>query len=228
MRVIWIAMVISQLLLCGALFAMPDMRNGSGTNLPTPLVIVAIAALFGASSFRRASRSDGQLTKLGEAVSQLPPPARAAAFYQRTQSNMIISLAIHQAIVMVGFVTGFLAHDAMRALPFLAIALMLDALVFPAPARLFSRARELVPRLGSLAVLIALLSSLACFSFRGGDYTPEKKEPETPCSREAEQICKEKLGSADIKTCIAREKYRCEVVQEEEQKQQQDPNSPKP
>jgi len=75
------------------------------------------------------------------------------------------------------------------------------------------------PRL-ALATLLAL--GAAC-SFRGGDFTPMAKEPDTPCYREATEICKEKLGSADLGNCIAREKYRCEVV---EQEQQKDPNAP--
>jgi hypothetical protein len=66
-------------------------------------------------------------------------------------------------------------------------------------------------RLG-LALTLAL--GAAC-SFRGGDFTPMPKDPETPCSKEAEEICKEKLGSADLKTCVAREKYRCEVMEQE-------------
>jgi len=63
---------------------------------------------------------------------------------------------------------------------------------------------------------LTLLAALPACSFRGGDFTPMKKEPETPCSREAEEICKEKLGSADIGNCVAREKYRCEVLEQEQ------------
>ena len=78
-------------------------------------------------------------------------------------------------------------------------------------------------RLG-LALLLALVA--AC-SFRGGDFTPLAKEPETPCLLEAREICKEKLGSADIGTCIAREKYRCEVL-EQEKASEQKPAPPTP
>jgi hypothetical protein len=65
---------------------------------------------------------------------------------------------------------------------------------------------------GRLALLLALAAGC---SFRGGDFTPLKKEPETPCLLEAQEICKEKLGSADMGTCVAREKYRCEVLEQE-------------
>ena len=75
-----------------------------------------------------------------------------------------------------------------------------------------------------LGAVLSLAVSLGC-SFRGGDFTPQAKEPETPCSREAEGICKEKLGSADIGNCVAREKYRCELM---EQEKASDPNAPAP
>ncbi|MFI5316295.1 MAG: hypothetical protein ACHQ6T_11385 [Myxococcota bacterium] len=61
----------------------------------------------------------------------------------------------------------------------------------------------------------AVLALAAACSFRGGDYTPLAKEPETPCLLEAQDICKEKLGSADIGNCVAREKYRCELLEQE-------------
>ena len=77
-------------------------------------------------------------------------------------------------------------------------------------------------RLG-LALVLAL--GAAC-SFRGGDFTPMAKEPETPCLKEANEICKEKLKSADIGNCVAREKYRCEL--EEQQEKESPPATPGP
>jgi len=68
----------------------------------------------------------------------------------------------------------------------------------------------------AFAVFLLLVSG-AC-SFRGGDFTPTPKEPDTQCYREAKEICKDKLGSADLGNCIARENYRCEVMQQEGQK----------
>ena len=65
-------------------------------------------------------------------------------------------------------------------------------------------------------IALTLFAALTACSFRGGDFTPLAKEPETPCSKEAEELCKEKLGSADIGNCMAREKYRCEVLEQEE------------
>ena len=53
-------------------------------------------------------------------------------------------------------------------------------------------------------------------SWTGGDYAPLAKEPDTPCSLQAEDFCKENLGSADLATCIKREKYRCELLEQEQ------------
>jgi len=73
-----------------------------------------------------------------------------------------------------------------------------------------------------LGLALALALGAAC-SFRGGDFTPMPKEPETPCVKEANEICKEKLKSADIGNCVAREKYRCEL---EEQQEKESPPTP--
>ena len=72
--------------------------------------------------------------------------------------------------------------------------------------------------MNSLAKASVVLAFVAGCSFRGGDFTPLAKEPETPCSRAAEVFCKENLGSADLATCIKRETYRCELLEQEGQK----------
>jgi hypothetical protein len=66
-----------------------------------------------------------------------------------------------------------------------------------------------------LARVVGLLVLVAGCSFRGGDFAPLAKEPETKCSRAAEEFCKENLGSADLATCIKRETYRCELLEEQ-------------
>jgi hypothetical protein len=70
------------------------------------------------------------------------------------------------------------------------------------------------------ACALGLLAALAGCSFRGGDFAPLAKEPETKCSLEAEAFCKDNLGSADLATCIKRETYRCELLEEQSQKPQ--------
>ncbi len=69
-------------------------------------------------------------------------------------------------------------------------------------------------RISNALVIVAL--SAGC-SFRGGDFTPLAKEPETPCSRHAEAFCKENLGSADLATCVKRETYRCELLEQQDE-----------
>ncbi|MBM4337188.1 MAG: hypothetical protein FJ108_14995 [Deltaproteobacteria bacterium] len=68
------------------------------------------------------------------------------------------------------------------------------------------------------ALLLGAVALTAGCSFRGGDFTPLATEPETPCSRQAEAFCKENLGSADLSTCVKREKYRCELLEEQGEK----------
>ena len=57
--------------------------------------------------------------------------------------------------------------------------------------------------------------ALGACSFRGGDFAPLDKEPETECSRQADAFCKEHLGSENLATCVKREKYRCELLEQE-------------
>jgi hypothetical protein len=66
-----------------------------------------------------------------------------------------------------------------------------------------------------VAAVLVLLGLGAGCSFRGGDFAPLAKEPETKCSLEAEAFCKENLGSADLATCIKRETYRCELLEQQ-------------
>jgi hypothetical protein len=65
----------------------------------------------------------------------------------------------------------------------------------------------------------AAAAALAGCSFRGGDFAPMAKEPETACSKQAEAFCKEHLGSENLATCVKREKYRCELLEQDEPSQ---------
>ena len=69
-------------------------------------------------------------------------------------------------------------------------------------------------RAAALAVLACAVVLGAC-SFRGGDFTPLAKEPETACSKQAEAFCQEHLGSENLAACVKREKYRCELLEQE-------------
>jgi hypothetical protein len=63
---------------------------------------------------------------------------------------------------------------------------------------------------------VTLIGLVVGCSWTGGDYAPLAKEPDTQCSIQAESFCKENLGSADLATCIKREKYRCELLEQEQ------------
>jgi hypothetical protein len=69
---------------------------------------------------------------------------------------------------------------------------------------------------GPMLVLgLACVLALAACSFRGGDFAPLAKEPDTPCSIQAEEFCKESLSSENHAVCVKREKYRCELLEQE-------------
>ena len=186
-----------------------EMPGGDDVRL-----VAAIAA-------RRYLRSDAWLRAAAEKTSGVPAEGRTLAFLARMQGGLIVSLALHEAIALIGFV-AFVYGEPARFSPFLGAALALNLLVMPRPLALLERARALCPQIAGLAILLALCA--AC-SFVGGDFTPLKTEPETPCLKEANEICKEKLKSADIGNCVAREKYRCELQEQEEKAKPATPES---
>lgn len=223
-RIIWTAMTFSQVLLAVTLVLAfrgdAEAPAAAANALDLPLSLAAAALALGASAYRRWAYSDPQLAKLGERASSAPPDARLTKLLELVHVPFVVSLAQNEAVALFGFVLGFLHREPSRFWPFLGAALLLNALAFPRPAQLVARVRELVARLAALALLVALVAGC---SFVGGDFTPLAKEPETPCSRDAEEICKEKLGSADIGNCVAREKYRCELLEQEQQKGAESP-----
>ena len=65
-----------------------------------------------------------------------------------------------------------------------------------------------------LGLALGIMLQAIC-SFRGGDFAPIPTEPETPCLKEANEICKDKLKATDMGNCVAREKYRCELEEQQ-------------
>jgi hypothetical protein len=212
-RIVWGAMTLSQVLLLVALGAA---LTGPPVAGPNPLPFIALAGLLalGATLYQTWARSENQLRALGQSASGRPAERQLEVLAQSLVRALVGSLALSEAVALVGFAFAFLSNDMTRFSPFLGAGLALNLLAFPRPRALLERLRELCPQLAAFALLLAVLS--AC-SFRGGDFTPMPKEPETPCSREAEEICKGKLGSADIGNCLAREKYRCELQEQNAQ-----------
>jgi hypothetical protein len=228
-RIIWGALTLSQVMLAVTLLLAfrgdPQGPDPNANAVDLPLSLGAAALAFGASSYRRWAHSNARLQKLGEMARDAPSEARLTKLLGLVQVPFVVSLALNEVVALLGYVLAFLHREPSRFWPFLGVALALNALAFPRPARLVARVRELVPQLAALALLLALAAGC---SFRGGDFTPLAKEPETPCSREAHEICKEKLGSADIGNCVAREKYRCELLEQEKEKQGTDTPKPAP
>lgn len=212
--IIWGAMSASLFLLALVLYAVPP---SGATPQVTPgfdrgMSIAAAALVLVAVALRRLLQSDSRVRTAAEASARLPSGQREPSFLGRMQGGFIASLAVHEAVALLGFVVAFVYREPARYWPFLLAALVLNLMVLPRPQALLARARELCPQLVGLALLLAF----AACSFRGGDFTPMPKEPETPCLQEAKEICKEKLKSADIGNCVAREKYRCELQEQHE------------
>ncbi len=220
--IIWGSMSFSLCMLAIVLHAAerPENAPAGSPELARNMSIVAAAVVIAAIAARRYLQSDAWLRAAAEKSSSVPAEGRPLAFLARMQSGFVISLALHEAIALIGFVIAYLFGEPARFWPFFGTALALNLLVMPRPLALLERARALCPQIAGLALLLALCA--AC-SFVGGDFTPLKTEPETPCLKEANEICKEKLKSADIGNCVAREKYRCEL---EEQEQKEKPATP--
>ena len=218
--IIWGAMSLSLCLVGVAVVvaAGPEPVQPVSPEIGRNMSIAAAALVIVAIGFRRYFQSDAQVRAAAERSSRVPPEQRWLAFLARMQTSLIISLALHEAVALIGSTQAFLYREPSRYWPFLATALALNLMVMPKPLALLERARALCPQVGGLALLLALCA--AC-SFVGGDFTPMKSEPETPCLKEANEICKEKLKSADIGNCVAREKYRCELEEQQEKEHPQ-------
>jgi ATP synthase subunit C len=184
--------------------------------------LVAVALAIGAMGARRYLQSDARVQSAAERSARSPTDGRQRVFLAEMQTGLIISLALHEAIGLVGFVIALVYREPARFWPFLGAAVAMNLLVMPRPLPLLERARALCPQIAGLALLLALCAGC---SFTGGDFTPLKTEPETPCLKEANEICKEKLKSADIGNCVAREKYRCELEEQEDKDKPATPGS---
>ena len=213
--IIWGSMCVSLCMFAVVLHlaALPENAGTVSPELGRNLAIFAAALVFAAIAARRYLQSDARLRAAAEQVSSLPEEGRRLAFLARMQTGIIVPLALHEVVALIGFAIALLYGEPSRFWPFFAAALALNLMVVPRPLALLERARALCPQIAGLALLLALCA--AC-SFVGGDFTPMKTEPETPCLKEANEICKEKLKSADIGNCVAREKYRCELQEQEE------------
>jgi F0F1-type ATP synthase membrane subunit c/vacuolar-type H+-ATPase subunit K len=189
-RIVWLALTLSILLFGVVLIvAVRGEPANPGGEFVATLLLIAVALAFGAIVLRRLTFGDVGLRRAAERAAERP--ARESAFLLGMQNQLVICLALHETVALLGFVLAFVAREPRLARPFIAAALVLNALAFPQPLRWLERARELLAQTGT--TLACVLALTAC-SFRGGDYAPLAKEPETPCSRQAEEFCKENLA----------------------------------
>ena len=90
----------------------------------------------------RTGRVDEDQRRRIEAISE--SDRRFLALFSRLQTQLIVSLALHETIALLGFVLGFLHHDPASLLPFGAATVALNLWVWPSPEGLHER---VAPRL---------------------------------------------------------------------------------
>jgi hypothetical protein len=143
MRVIWVALSASIGVYVAVLFVLGAQLAGREPGEIMELVFYAQSVLLAAGSlaYRRWALSDERLRQAmagaeGEA-------AKSDALLAELNVTTIVGLALHEAIALFGFVLGFLAGDPLLILPFAAVALVLNAMIFPRPEPLLARVRSL-------------------------------------------------------------------------------------
>jgi hypothetical protein len=73
-------------------------------------------------------------TELLERLERLTPfEQRVYSLCTTLQTSLIVSLALHEAVALFGFVLGFLSRDVVPVIPFTVVAIMLNLLVYPRP-----------------------------------------------------------------------------------------------
>ena len=149
--ILWGAMCLSLVLMGVVLFfALADGQDEppavSGA-VDSALTLIAAGIAGAALALRRFLSSDARLRASAEAAARLPRDARLGAFLQGQTTLLIVPLALHEAAALCGFVLAFLHREPARYLPFLAAALVLNALARPRPPELLlERARTLAPQ----------------------------------------------------------------------------------
>jgi hypothetical protein len=90
----------------------------------------------------RTGRVDENYRRQIEAISE--SDRRFLALFSRLQTQLIVSLALHESIALLGLVLAFLHHDPASLVPFGAAAVALNLWVWPSRERLHER---VAPRL---------------------------------------------------------------------------------
>ena len=143
-RVIWAVLTASIVLyVCVLWFIAPQI---AGREAPDPifeLVFWAQSLLLAVGSllYRRWALSDRRLRQ-AVAGAQHDGAGNDAAIALLNLTS-VVGLALHEAIAMYGFVLAFIGGSPPAILPFAAVAIVLNALIFPRSGPLLERARRL-------------------------------------------------------------------------------------
>ena len=152
MRVIWAVLSGSILLYVGVLYLI---RPGSPEPAAAPDVLLLSAYLqallvAGVSlAYRHWALSEARLRRSMDQLNgpELPGVDRTDGRLYRVLGHLqvvdVVGLALHESIALFGFVLAFLTVDPVRILPFAALAIVANLLIFPRPRAVLEHARTL-------------------------------------------------------------------------------------
>ncbi len=152
MRVIWAALCGSVLLYVGVLYLI---RQGPPESDAAAQVLVLSAYLqsllvAGVSlAYRHWALSEARLRRTMDRLDgpELPGVDRTEGRLYRVLGHLqvvdVVGLALHESIALFGFVLAFLTVDPARILPFAALAIVANLLIFPRPRAMLEHARNL-------------------------------------------------------------------------------------
>ncbi len=152
MQLVWTAMTVTLGLFGGVAYVVCRDR-APATDLPPVLPIifpvVGLSTAMSAFGIRRTMLSDQQLRPTIEAAAARDGldrfEAGIVAVMPKFLSATIVSLALHEAIAVLGLVRAIVEARWERSLPFLLVALVLNILAFPRLGPLLDRLWRLKP-----------------------------------------------------------------------------------
>jgi hypothetical protein len=160
-RVIWWGLTVSILIYVGVVYFLqqstPDSAEALDSALRLALSVGAVVLSVASLAYRRHANSDERIhelfrnepdlqalvtdpqtkkvnTELLERLQRLTPfEQRIYSMSSTLQTSLIVSLALHEAVALFGFVWGLLSRDVVPTVPFTVVAILLNFLVYPRP-----------------------------------------------------------------------------------------------
>jgi hypothetical protein len=136
-RIIWLALTVSQLMLVAVVFMIPH-QIGAVTSSDTEAtvdVVRRVAPFVGAALLLASvilSKLGGVKLKASRpAIDQDPAHAAVVSGGARAMFLLIVRGALHEAIVVFGFILAFLSRDPMQVLPYFAAGFLSNLCIFP-------------------------------------------------------------------------------------------------